>query len=246
MFQKKKLFTVALFVTLAAFSFAKPPKILVFSKTTSYYHEAIPNGVAAIQLLGKQYHFDVDTTKDAGMFTEDNLKQYAAVVFVNTADESSTLLNEAQQTALMHFIEAGKGFVGIHAAADAEYKWPWYNKLVGAYFKSHPKQQEADVHVTDSSFTATKGLPSVWKHFDEWYNYKQTNWDDVHVVLTVDEKSYTGGENGDYHPVCWYHNYDGGRAFYLGLGHTKECYTDPVFLKLLAGGIQYAMNKPKH
>ena len=121
MFHKKNLLTVAAFLASAAFCFAKPPKILVFSKTTSYYHEAIPNGVAAIQLLGKQYHFDVDTTKDAGMFTEDNLKQYAAVVFVNTADASSTLLNETQQTALMHFIEAGKGFVGIHAAADAEY-----------------------------------------------------------------------------------------------------------------------------
>jgi type 1 glutamine amidotransferase len=142
----------------------------------------------------------------------------------------------------MHFIESGKGYVGIHAAADAEYQWPWYNKLVGAYFKSHPKQQEAELHVMDSSFVATRTLPSSWKHFDEWYNYKQANWSDVHVLLTVDEKTYTGGENGDYHPVCWYHNYDGGRSFYLGLGHTKECYTDPLFLKLLAGGIKYAIS----
>jgi type 1 glutamine amidotransferase len=57
----------------------------------------------------------------------------------------------------------------------------------------------------------------------------------------VNEKSYAGGENGSYHPVCWYHNYDGGRSFFLGLGHTKECYTDPLFLDLLLGGIKYAI-----
>jgi type 1 glutamine amidotransferase len=242
MLYKKNSFVCLLFILSVNALFAKPPKVLVFSKTTFYYHESIPAGIAAIQLLGKQMHFDVDTTKDAAAFTDENLKQYAAVIFLSTSDTSGALLNDAQQTALMHFIESGKGYVGIHAASDAEYQWPWYNKLVGAYFKSHPKQQEAELNVTDSSFIATKKLPSSWKHFDEWYNYKQANWSDVHIVLTVNEKSYTGGENGDYHPVCWYHDYDGGRSFYLGLGHTNECYKDPLFLQLLAGGIKYAIS----
>jgi len=238
----KKLFiAIVLLISFAGTLQAAPPKVLVFGKTTSFYHESIPDGMAAIQLLGKKMGFDVDTTRDASAFTDDNLKQYAAVVFVNTADESSTLLTPAQRDAFVHFIQSGKGYVGIHAAADAEYNWPWYNKLVGAYFKSHPKQQEAELHVADANFAATKTLPSTWKHFDEWYNYKETNWDDVHVLLTVDEKSYTGGENGDNHPICWYHNYDGGRSFYVGLGHTKECYSDPLFLKLLSGGIMYAI-----
>lgn len=239
----KKILIISLaYILSASVSFAMPPKILVFSKTTFYYHESIPDGIAAIQLLGSKIGFDIDTTTDASKFTDDNLKQYAAIIFLSTSDTSGALLNDAQQTALMHFIEAGKGYVGIHAAADAEYHWPWYNKLVGAYFKSHPKQQDAEIHVADSSFVATKKLPAEWKHFDEWYNYKETNWNDVHVLLTVDEKTYTGGEMGDYHPICWYHNYDGGRSFYIGLGHTKECYTDPVFLQILAGGIKYAIS----
>lgn len=224
-----------------SFAFAKPPKILVFSKTTFYYHESIPDGIAAIQLLGRQLNFDVDTTTDASKFNDENLKQYAAVVFLSTSDTAGTLLNESEQTALQHFIESGKGYVGIHAAADAEYHWPWYNQLVGAYFKDHPKQQQAELHVTDNSFIATKSLPASWKHFDEWYNFKQTNWEKVHVLLTVDEQSYQGGENGNFHPVCWYHYYDGGRSFYLALGHTKECYSDPLFLKILAGGIRFAI-----
>ena len=97
--------------------------------------------------------------------------------------------------------------------------------------------------MADSNFIATESLPPSFKKFDEWYNYKETHWDEVHVLLTVDEKSYTGGENGDYHPICWYHNYDGGRSFYLGLGHTKESYSESIFLKILAGGIKYAIGE---
>jgi type 1 glutamine amidotransferase len=239
---KKIIVLCLVFLLPAGELFAKQPKVLVFGKTTSFYHESIPDGMVAIQLLGRKTGFDVDTTRDASVFTDDKLKQYDAVIFISTADASSTLLTDAQRDAFVRFIQSGKGYVGIHAAADAEYNWPWYNKLVGAYFKSHPKQQEAELQVTDSSFIATKKLPSSWKHFDEWYNYKQTNWSDVHVLLTVNEKSYTGGENGDYHPICWYHNYDGGRSFYIGLGHTNECYKDPLFLQLLAGGIKYAIS----
>jgi uncharacterized protein len=242
MFLKKCVPACFVLIFISTISFSQNAKILVFSKTTSFYHESIPDGVAAIQKLGKELVVDVDTTKDASKFTDANLKQYAAIIFLNTADETSTLLTEAQRAAFVHFIQSGKGFVGVHAAADAEYNWPWYNKLVGAYFKSHPKQQEAVIRVADSNFIATRALPASWKKVDEWYNYKETNWNDVHVLLTVDEKSYTGGENGDYHPICWYHNYDGGKAFYLGFGHTKESYSDPVFLKILANGIRYAMS----
>lgn len=239
----KKIFLLLPCLIFCCLGFAKPPKVLVFFKTTFFYHESIPDGIAAIQGLGKQMHFDVDTTADASKFTDNNLKQYAAVIFLSTSDTSGTLLNDAQQDALKHFIESGKGYVGIHAAADAEYQWPWYNHLVGAYFKSHPKQQEAEIHVADSNFIATRMLPSSWKKFDEWYNFKETHWDEVHVLLTVDEKTYSGGENGDYHPICWYHNYDGGRSFYFALGHTNESYSDPLFLQVLAGGIKYAIGE---
>ena len=221
--------------------FAQSPKVLVFSKTKILNNHTNPDVIPPIQQLRRLKVFDVHKKNHAAAFTDENLKQYAAVIFLSTADESNTLLNEAQKAAFMRFIQSGKGYVGVHAGSDALYNWPWYNKLVGAYFKNHPKPQEAELTVTDKNFIATKELPASWKHFDEWYNYKETNWDSVQVLLTVNEKSYAGGENGSYHPVCWYHNYDGGRSFFLGLGHTKECYTDPLFLDLLSGGIKYAI-----
>src|SRR6476646_7325105 len=56
MFYKKILFIGLIIILSANASFAKPPKVLVFSKTTFFYHESIPNGIAAIQVLGKQMH----------------------------------------------------------------------------------------------------------------------------------------------------------------------------------------------
>jgi type 1 glutamine amidotransferase len=217
------------------------PKVLVFSKTAGFHHASIAVGVPAIIKLGHENNFDVDTTTNSAKFTSANLKQYAAVIFLSTTGD---VLNDEQQKAFEQYIKSGGGFVGVHAATDTEYGWPWYGDLVGAYFKSHPKQQQATLQVVDRNFIATKHLPAEWKRFDEWYNYKYIA-KDLHVLIKIDEKSYTGGENGDNHPMSWYHEYDGGRAFYTELGHTDESYADPLYLKHLLGGIQYAIGKDK-
>lgn len=215
-------------------------RVLVFSRTKGYYHESIPSGIAAIQKLGSENGFQVDTTKDASQFTAENLKKYGAIIFLSTTQD---VLNDEQQKAMEGYIRGGGGFVGIHAAADTEYDWPWYNKLVGAYFKSHPNNpnvRKATVKVIDKTHAATRDLPDNWERMDEWYNYKDIN-PDLKVLAKLDEKSYEGGENGDNHPIIWYHEYDGGRAFYTGGGHTQESFADPVFMKQVLGGIEYAM-----
>lgn len=148
------------------------------------------------------------------------------------------VLNPDQQVAFERFIQAGGGYAGVHAAADTEYEWPWYNRLVGAYFLSHPKQQKATIDVRDKNHPSTSFLPDRWERFDEWYNYKSIM-PNFRVLVTLDEKTYEGGKNGDNHPIVWYHEVDGGRAWYTGLGHTKESYVDPLFLRHLLGGIRY-------
>lgn len=220
---------------------AKKKKILVFSKTAGFYHKSIPVGIAAIQKLGLENGFEVDTTKNAALFTAKNLKKYAAVVFLSTTGD---VLNEAQQTAFEQYIRAGGGYAGIHAATDTEYGWPWYGKLAGAWFISHPAQQEAALNVINTRTIATKHLPEVWKRKDEWYNFKEIG-TDLNVLIKIDESSYKGGANGDNHPMAWYHNFDGGRSFYTALGHVDESYSDPLFLKHILGGIQYAMGVKK-
>ncbi len=236
--------TILIAVVLTNFSFTSllaKPKVLVFSKTAGFHHESIAVGIPAIIKLGHENNFDVDTTTNSAKFTSANLKQYAAVIFLSTTGD---VLNDAQQKAFEQYIKSGGGYVGVHSATDTEYGWPWYGDLVGAYFKNHPKQQQATLNVVDRNFIATKHLPAQWKRFDEWYNYKYIA-KGLHVLIKIDEKSYTGGENGANHPMSWYHDYDGGRAFYTELGHTDESYADPLYLKHLLGGIQYAIGKHK-
>jgi cytochrome c len=217
------------------------PRILVFSKTTGYRHAAIPLGQQALFKLGASNGFDVDTTENADYFNEDSLSKYAAVVFLNT---TGNMLNNFQEADFERYIQAGGGFVGVHSATDGEYDWGWYNRLVGAQFESHPAQQEATLEVVDQTHISTKHLPKEWKRKDEWYNFKNIN-PDVKVLIKINESSYQGGKNGNDHPMAWYHDYDGGRAFYTEFGHTDESYQDDNFLKHLLGGVQYAVGDNK-
>lgn len=214
-------------------------KILIFYKVMGYFHETIPTGINAIRKLGEQNGFDVDTTNIASDFTETDLNQYSAIVFFNT---NGDVLNDQQQEAFKSYYQNNKGFVGIHGATDTEREWSWYNGLLGGQFSNHPSQlQSATLNVIDQTFIATKHLPKQWKGFDEWYNFQMTHWDKVHVLITIDETSYYGGEHGKIHPMSWYQNYDGGRSFYTQLSHQQDFYSDPLFLQHLLGGIQYAM-----
>lgn len=215
----------------------KDRRILVFSKTNGYRHESIPKGKEALMQLGKENGIMVDTTEDASVFNDENLKKYSAVVFLNTVGD---ILNQEEKESFQRYIQAGGGFVGIHSATGTENNWPWFSKLVGGHFKSHPKIQDATVDVVDQKHPSTRGLPKRWERTDEWYNFTNLN-PDVKVLATLDESSYTGGEHPDFHPIIWYHEFDGGRAFYTALGHLRKNYEEPRFLQHILGGIQWAI-----
>ncbi|MFD2570197.1 ThuA domain-containing protein [Spirosoma soli] len=223
---------------------AKPQRVLVFSKTKGWKHTSIPFGIAAIQKLGQENNFRVDTTKNAAYFNDDSLRNYQAVVFLST---TGNVLNPVQQAAFERYIQAGGGYMGIHAAADTEYDWPWYNKLVGAYFASHPNNsnvRKATVDVTDKNHPSTAHLPDHWERTDEWYNYRSF-YTDLKVLANLDENTYEGGTNGSNHPIAWYHEFDGGRAFYTGGGHEDASFSEPLFVKHLLGGLNYVMGNGK-
>lgn len=225
------------------------PKVLVFSKTAGFYHESIPNGIAAIQKLGAENGFAVDTTKNAELINEENLAQYAAVIFLST---TSDVLNQYQEADFERYIQAGGGFVGIHAAADTEYEWGWYGRLVGGYFSDHPGINDPHPNVQPGKVTKTGEkhpsvdfLPETWERTDEWYSYKNVN-PDTKKLLMLDEASYQGGMDMGEHPIAWYHDFDGGRAWYTGGGHTKESFEEADFLKHMLSGIQYAIGGNEH
>ena len=214
-------------------------KVLVFTKTEGFRHQSIKSGVKAIKKLGRTNGFSVKHTEDASKFNDAYLKTFDLVIFLNT---TGNILNENEQKSFEKFIKNGGSFMGIHSAADTEYDWPWYGQLVGAYFESHPDQSQATIHVTESNHIACKHLPTVWTRFDEWYNYKNIS-PKIQVLLTLDESSYVGGSNGEFHPIAWYQEFDGGQMFYTGGGHTDASYSEPEFLQHLLGGINYCLKR---
>jgi PKD repeat protein len=231
--------------------------VLVFSKTAAFRHSNIDEGITAIKLLGSQQNFTVDTIEDASLFTDAFLSRYDAVIWLSTTGD---VLNDAQQAAFERYIQRGGGYVGVHAAADTEYTWPWYGQLVGGYFRNHPNgTPSATVVVEDASRPATAHLPARWTRNDEWYNYQgivnpvvngggtdvsTRGLTPIHVLLTMDESTYAeaDGTDGvdDDHPIAWCKRYDGGRMFYTGLGHTEASWLEANFLQHFLGGLEVA------
>jgi len=220
---------------------------LLFTKTGVWHHESILEGVKAVRGLGQLHDFNVFWTEDAGrVFKDEELKKYKVVIFLST---TADILNDEQQAAFERYIKAGGGFVGIHAAADTEYGWPWYTKMVGHMFHIHPAVQTATIKVEDANFPGMDRFPKRFLATEEWYEYDASRSNKLHYLLSVDENTYkpeanwgakSGKGMGKFHPIAWYQEYDGGRAFYTGLGHLPATFSDANFMHHVYGGIYWA------
>ena len=211
--------------------------VLVFSKTTGFRHDSIPHGLAAIEALGAEHGFAVERTEDSAQFSDAVLARYKAVIFLSTTGD---ILDASQKAAFERYIRSGGGFVGIHSASDTEYGWPWYGRLIGAWFVSHPQIQRATVHIASFADASTRGLPADWERTDEWYNFRGNPRGAVQVLATIDEATYSGGTMGADHPIAWCQEVDRGRSWYTAMGHTEESYAEPLFRLHLLGGIESA------
>lgn len=231
----KPLFTlICLLASVTATAGSAPERMLIFSKTAGFRHASIPTAVATLRQLAQEQGMAADHSEDAAVFTADNLARYRVVAFASTTGE---ILAPAQQQAFEGFIRDGGGFLGVHSAADTGYQWPWYGRLVGAWFKKHPPGLQS-THV--QAERDGRALGSAWPITDEIYNYRHNPRGQVQVVATVDERLYAGGTMGADHPIAWCHVFDGGRAWYTGLGHDAAVYANTDFLAQLRQGLRYA------
>lgn len=224
-------------------------KVLVYTRNgEGYVHENIPNSIRAIERLGEEYGFEVDASDDAAVFSDENLKQYDALIFSNTNNE--IFENDSQRDALKTYIRNGGGFLGIHSATGSERDWPWFSKLVGGNFVRHAPQQDFSVDIVDHSHPSTSFLPNRWDIInDECYYVDEMN-PAMNVLLSADMATVTDDEKevfpgmlfGDSYPLAWYQEFDGGRQWYTSLGHRPEQYNDPVFVKHILGGIKWVVS----
>jgi type 1 glutamine amidotransferase len=226
----------------------KRVNVLVYTKNgKGYVHDNIPSAVACIQRLGKQNGFNVSVSDNPADFNEANLKKYNTLIFTSTNND--VFDNDAQKVALMRYIQAGGGFVGIHSVTGTERNWQWFKRLVGGTFVRHAKHQEFVQITIDTSNVSTSFLPRHWDVSDECYYTADIN-PDIHVLTVHDLNTVIDNDKptiyGTVFPSTWCHEFDGGREWYTALGHDGKTYSDPVFEKFILGGIKWVIgnNKP--
>ncbi len=244
-------FVLVALVSLVPLIATAQPRVLVYTRNYTpdgkgYVHDNIAASVDAMKKMGAEKQFAVDASDDPSIFTESNLKKYAVIVFSNSNDQAFST-NE-QRDAFKHFIESGRGFVGIHSASGSERDWPWYWSMLGGKFAAHPKMQPFIVVVADASFPAVRNLPARFEWTDECYFSDHLN-PDIRPVLVTDRSKLVGTDQMKVDvasfptmlPLAWYHEFDGGREFYLALGHNKEDYVSPTLYGIIEKGILWAM-----
>lgn len=238
------VFISGLFLSVSAY--AQQFNVLLFTSTQGFHHQSQLEGVAAMRTMADKHFFSVDWQEDPRVFNDKNLEKFQAIVFLSTTGD---LFNAEQKAAIEKFIRSGKGFAGIHSASDTEYNWEWYTKLVGRSFHIHPVIQTAELQVTNRKFPGLERMPDRFLWTEEWYEFGPEHTKGLNYILAVDEKTYdpnvswgpkSGKGMGKFHPIAWYHEYDGGRSFYTALGHTAADYSDPLFLEHVYGGIYWA------
>lgn len=242
---------VQIFSLNTAFTQQKQFKALIVTTTNGWHHESLHYGVIALEELATKNFFDAEVYQDPKSFNDSFLKKFQVIIFLCTTGD---VLNPDQQKVLERFIQSGKGFVGIHSASDTEYDWDWYNKLIGRMFYIHPVVQTARLQVLDPSFPGMQGFMQGQLWTDEWYQFGEEKVKDLHYILGVDESTYNTKVNwgekkgegmGKFHPIAWYHNYDGGRSFYTALGHLPTNFSNEAFLNHLYAGILWAATGKK-
>jgi glucose/arabinose dehydrogenase len=222
----------------------KSTRLLVFTRTTGFRHASIADLQRVLGALAPATGIVPTLTEDPAVFTDEGLAAFDVVLFGNTTGD---VLDDDQQAAMERFIRSGHGWVGVHSAADTEYAWPWYGRLVGAYFISHPiLPVTVEVTTEDPDHVSTAHLPATFTFTDEIYNFDRNPRFDHSILLTIDEAGFTWpnfpptASMGDDHPIAWYKEYDGGRSFYTNLGHNPVTWDDPGFVTHLTAGIRWA------
>ena len=226
--------------------FDKPANILVFSKTVGFRHESISSGLKMLVDQSKTQNWVITATEDGELFSSDFLSNFDVIVFLNPTGDA---LDEKAQAAFEKVMRNGKGFVGIHAAADCEYEWGFYGNLVGGYFKIHPPAQEATIVFENQDHPAMEPFKEMKSYttFDEWYTFKENPRKSVNVLATLDETTIKKFNNEDWkmgdHPIIWWQEDNGVRSFYTGFGHTHEAFQDKNIIEHITNAINWAAKR---
>ncbi len=180
------------------------------------------------------------------MFTDEGLAPFDAIlVFQANGDP----WNASEKAALERWQAAGNGIAAVHNALDMRGNYPWWDNMVGSLMPGHAPtgtdpgpsgvvRNEDTAHPSTKHFTGTEDV-TRWTRNDEWYNFSNNVRGTAHVLQSMDESTYSGGNMGYDHPITWCKPYEGGRFWGTALGHFPSHYDEPDFMAELVGGVKY-------
>ena len=241
----------------------KARKVLIFSKTNGFRHGSIATGAKSLAMLGeKTGAYTAVHSEDDSMFEADKLKEFDAVIMLNTTGElfrprrlpkdaaqkkAALEREERLKKNLVDFVKSGKGLAGTHSGTDTYKNWKDYNDMMGGAFAGHPWHSLVPIknlepgHVVNKCFEG-KGFSVK----DEIYQFRLNTAlaTDRRMLLSLDGSKMNLKRNDgrkEFYPISWVSTYGKGRTFYCSLGHRNEIYYNPVVLQHYLAGFQYAL-----
>jgi uncharacterized protein len=233
----------------------QPPrkKILAIGEVKGFQHDSVSHALASIEKWGRETGlWDTYIRTDSQLITKQpltanakNLNNFDAVIFYTTGELP---LNEEQKKSLLAFVhDEGKGFIGIHSAADTLYQWPEYGEMLGGWFDAHPWNTfDAPILVENRDFVATRHMPASFTLKDEIYQFRNWSRDKVDVLMRLDESKLdlknknVHRTDGDF-AVSWIKPWGKGRVFYSTLGHLEEVYDNPMIRQMYVEAIRWVL-----
>ncbi|MBL7111253.1 MAG: ThuA domain-containing protein [Bacteroidales bacterium] len=244
----KRFLVFFLFVLALVSCSESQKKVLIYTRNgEGYIHDNIKASVKALEEICQELGIATEVSESAELITREYLGRFDAIIFSNSNNDAFT--SDEQRRVFQEYCRSGKGFAGIHSACGSEREWPWFWSLLGGKFYRHPSMQPFDIKIIDGNHPSTVHLPDPWKWEDECYYIHHLN-PDIHILIAADlttvedeqRVEFPGTVFGDYFPLAWCHEFDGGRQWYTALGHKPEHYDDPLFREHLKGGIIWILN----
>ncbi|CAM4210746.1 ThuA domain-containing protein [Zobellia nedashkovskayae] len=246
-------------------------KILVFSKSTGFYHWTIPHNVEMLKIIGKKSNaFEIHVGYDIESFDKKNLKKYDAIVFnncnpsgpkrdlfwdllhmnTNLPDNDIAALSKQYETNIMNYVAKGGGLMILHGAITVQNNSKEFSKMTGGSFDYHPKPQEMHVKEVDPMHPLVQAFKgNGLTHVDEPYFFNNAYFDYnfrpllyIEIDKLVDMRKEVD-EKINY--VSWIKRHGKGRVFYSSPSHNAQSLDHPELLQFLLDGLQYVVGDLK-
>lgn len=226
-----------------------------------YQHDSVSHAIATIERLGYETGaYDTIIRTDSQLITKGkvrvadgseslyakNLNDFDAIFFFGVREIQLTPQQRADLLSFVH--DDGKGFVAAHAALTTFFSWPEFGKMIGGRFDNHPWGIiNAPVIVEDHKFPGMQNLPPTFDHTDEYYQVKDFDRKDSHVILRLDVSKLDLASPEVHHkdadwPLAWAKTYGKGRVYYSALGHDPSTWDDRAVEEMYYQAILWALH----